>query len=236
MLQVARDRLQLIAIHFGFFLIDTVIEVIVNQCPFGIGHRFLHRLHLLGDIQAGLAVFNHLDHSPKMPSGSLQPGNQGRMGRMGMDICHANKVSPQGGCSNSNLPTQWSIVVLMKKRLKARQDKQWRRICAVVVCFSIALWAVMPIPPHVPSVLETIQEHTAFIAEHGHSHGFKEDLAAAMHGHGHAHDAVGHDHSVATLSLEPRFHTMLQTDSFAQSPSIDEPSGNKYRIERPPRV
>ena len=122
----------------------------------------------------------------------------------------------------------------MMRLSMARRTKPWRRACAFMVCLAVALWAVVPLPPHVPTLFDTLQEHAAFIAEHGHSHGFEEDLAAAMHGH--SHDAMEHDHSVATLSLVPR----TQITCFGRD--LDRPrpswacSGIVPRIERPPRV
>jgi len=90
----------------------------------------------------------------------------------------------------------------------------------------------MPVPPHVPTVLETLQEHAAFIAEHGHSHGFEEDLAAAIHGH--SHDTMEHDHSVATLSLAPRTQVTCSRRDLDRPPPSGTCSGFVLRIERPP--
>lgn len=103
-----------------------------------------------------------------------------------------------------------------------------------MVCCTIAIWAVLPVPPHVPSVIETLQEHAAFIAEHGHSHGFEEDLAAAVHGHG--HDAVEHDHAVATLTVASRPQAIRSGRDLHRPPPTDARSGFVFRIERPPRV
>lgn len=122
----------------------------------------------------------------------------------------------------------------MIRRWTARQTKPWRRACAVLVCFAIALWAAMPVPPHVSTVLETLQEHAAFIAEHGHSHGFEEDLAAAIHGH--SHDAMEHDHSVATLTLGPRTQVPCPGRDLGRPPPSGACSGLVQRIDRPPRV
>ena len=122
----------------------------------------------------------------------------------------------------------------MARRQTARHLKPWRRACAVVVCFAIALWAAIPVPPHVPTVLETVQEHAAFIAEHGHSHGFEEDLAAAIHGH--SHDAMEQDNSVATLNFTPRLHIFCSGLDLVRPPPSGACSGLALRIERPPRV
>lgn len=112
--------------------------------------------------------------------------------------------------------------------------KPWRRVCTVLASVAIALWAVVPEPAHVPTVLETLQEHATFIVEHGHSHGFAEDLAAAIHGH--SHDAMEHDHSLATLVIAPGTQFICAESTLDRPPPSGACSGLLLRIERPPRV
>ncbi|MGI9356184.1 MAG: hypothetical protein ACR2PF_13610 [Rhizobiaceae bacterium] len=57
-----------------------------------------------------------------------------------------------------------------------------------LVCLSLVVWSIVPATAHTSTVIETVQDHLEMIAEHGHSHGFEEDLYWAMHGH--AHDAA----------------------------------------------
>lgn len=87
---------------------------------------------------------------------------------------------------------------------------------------------------HTPKVIQTIQDHLEVIADHGHSHGFEEDLAWALHGH--SHDVGDHDHSQALLitansagerlSYRDRWRTRLSSPK----------STRIFRIERPPIV
>ncbi|MBY6117460.1 hypothetical protein KUW09_24945 [Mameliella alba] len=82
--------------------------------------------------------------------------------------------------------------------------------------------------------MQVLADHAEMIAEHGHSHGLEEDIAWAMHGH--SHDNVDHDHSVAVL---PQHHfsvipvevsaLWLMQDSGSQSPPV-------YCQLRPPRA
>ncbi|WP_299822568.1 hypothetical protein [uncultured Jannaschia sp.] len=96
------------------------------------------------------------------------------------------------------------------------------------------VWTVMPATSHAPTIFETLQEHAEMIAEHGHSHGLEDDLAWAMHGHG--HDSADHDHSQAVLTrdLFPQpfedYATAWQLGAVPAGPSM------AAGIERPPRA
>jgi hypothetical protein len=59
------------------------------------------------------------------------------------------------------------------------------------------IWSILPNLSHVPRIAETLQDHAQMTADHGHSHGLQEDLLWAMHGH--SHDVVDHDHSLALV-------------------------------------
>ena len=109
-----------------------------------------------------------------------------------------------------------------------------QQMMGALLCFSLIAWSVVPSYAHAPKIFETIQDHLAMIEDHGHSHGFEEDLYRAMHGH--SHEVSDHDHNQAFLMTEN-----------APGPAIDyeEPwlsMGSSYgpympfRIERPPRV
>ncbi|MEL6474809.1 MAG: hypothetical protein AAFQ21_12060 [Pseudomonadota bacterium] len=92
----------------------------------------------------------------------------------------------------------------------------------------------MPSFTHAPKVFETIQDHLDMVEDHGHSHGFEEDLHWAMHGH--SHDVTDHDHSQAFLMA---VHHAAPSSAFnaihlAMDPT-DGPS-RQFRIDRPPRV
>lgn len=122
----------------------------------------------------------------------------------------------------------------MRKRLTSQYDKGWRRWCAVALCLSIALWAVMPTPPHVPSIIEIIEQHAEMIAEHGHSHGLAENLFWALHGHG--PDVAEHDHGVATLTAPQSAQVFPLPGDSARLLSAVEKPWIVFGIERPPRV
>lgn len=73
-----------------------------------------------------------------------------------------------------------------------------RRLFIVLTCTAVIVWSVMPWFAHAPTVFETIHDHLEMVEDHGHSHGFEEDLYWAMHVH--SHDVVDHDHNQAFLA------------------------------------
>jgi hypothetical protein len=118
--------------------------------------------------------------------------------------------------------------------LTSQHDKGWRRWCAAALCLCISLWAVMPTPLHVPSIIEIIEQHAEMIAEHGHSHGLADDIFWALHGHG--PDVAEHDHGVATLTAPPSEQIFpLPRDSARLLSALEKP-WIVFGIERPPRV
>ncbi|SEB03601.1 hypothetical protein SAMN05444370_13424 [Rubrimonas cliftonensis] len=109
-----------------------------------------------------------------------------------------------------------------------------RRASATLLCLSLVIWSVTPAMSHAPTSFETIEGHLELIAEHGHSHGFEEDLTWAMHGHG--HDAADHDHGQALAVPGDRNHSAsVYRDAWRLKAS---PGGAHwtFRIERPPRA
>ena len=114
-----------------------------------------------------------------------------------------------------------------------RMRKIGGRAFALLLMSSFVVWSILPSMVHSPTVLETIADHQRMIEEHGHSHGFEEDLLWAMHGH--SHDAMDHDHSPVML-------TLVKASVPAESRNVPKPgiSTNEstltFLIERPPRV
>ena len=50
-----------------------MIDVIVDQCAFCLTDSFLHRMELLGQIEAGATLGKHLDDAAEVTFGPLQP-------------------------------------------------------------------------------------------------------------------------------------------------------------------
>jgi len=109
-----------------------------------------------------------------------------------------------------------------------------QRLLAALTCIALAVWSVMPSFTHVPTVFETIQDHLEMVEDHGHSHGFEEDLYWAMHGH--SHDVVDHDHNQAFLTPSRVSEPPSEfSDTWLRIASTDGPS-RQFRIDRPPRA
>lgn len=109
-----------------------------------------------------------------------------------------------------------------------------RRSFAALLFVALVAWSLVPSSSHASAVFETIQNHLETIADHGHSHGFEEDLYWAMHGH--SHDAADHDHSQALLMPGPG---SLPTDAYRGAWRLSAAPGGPYSgflLERPPRA
>jgi hypothetical protein len=92
----------------------------------------------------------------------------------------------------------------------------------------------MPSFTHAPSVFETIQEHLEMVEDHGHSHGFEEDLYWAMHGH--SHYVADHDHTQAFLTPSRDADPFSEfSDPWWQTTANNGPS-RQFPIDRPPRA
>ena len=109
-----------------------------------------------------------------------------------------------------------------------------RRFFAILTCLAWLVRSVVPSFTHAPTVFETIQDHLEMVEDHGHSHGFEEDLYWAIHGH--SHDVADHDHNQAFLSpgrsAEPSSEF---SEPWLRIASTSGPT-RQFRIDRPPRV
>ena len=109
-----------------------------------------------------------------------------------------------------------------------------RHALAALICLLLVVWSVMPSLSHAPTVFQTIQDHLDMVEDHGHSHGFEEDLYWAMHGH--SHDVVDHDHSQAFLMPNPETRpSSAFSEPWLRIASTNGPT-RQFRIERPPRA
>lgn len=109
-----------------------------------------------------------------------------------------------------------------------------KNVSAALLCLSLVVWSVVPSFTHAPTIFETIQDHLEMVEDHGHSHGFEEDLYWAMHGH--SHDTTDHDHNSAFL-LAGRGSDPAPETSKIWRPSVSQTGpSRKFRIDRPPRA
>jgi hypothetical protein len=103
-----------------------------------------------------------------------------------------------------------------------------------LLCFSLVVWSVAPSATHAPKVLQTIHDHLEMIADHGHSHGFEEDLFWAWHGH--SHDVIDHDHSQVVLSAGVSVSAFYVAKDKWRLRALRFGPPRNFDIERPPRA
>lgn len=99
---------------------------------------------------------------------------------------------------------------------------------------ALLVWSLVPAMSHAPAVFATLQEHAEEIAEHGHSHGLEEDLAWALHGHG--HDGADHDHSPVLLIAARLSHPAPSYWPLARPEIAEAGPWPVQSIDRPPRA
>lgn len=108
------------------------------------------------------------------------------------------------------------------------------RILTALLCLSLIGWSILPSLSHVPRLAEMLSEHAQMTADHGHSHGFSDDLLWALHGH--SHEAIDHDHSQALAVAASGDDAWLTArDAWHLRAGLTGPTRN-FRIERPPRA
>lgn len=111
--------------------------------------------------------------------------------------------------------------------------KLGKRAFVALLCLSLGVWSLAPSVSHVPTIIATPQDHAELTAQHGHSHGFEDDIYWAVHGHG--HDAADHDHNQAALARGVSEPVPEDRDAWRLRPSPERPAP-VFRIERPPRA
>jgi hypothetical protein len=107
-----------------------------------------------------------------------------------------------------------------------------RRALAALLCVALLVWSVLPATSHAPAIFETLQQHAEMIVEHGHSHGLEEDLAWAMHGHG--HDSSDHDHSPVILAAVRPGETFTSYGTLRRPVMTTSGPWPVHLIDRPP--
>lgn len=109
-----------------------------------------------------------------------------------------------------------------------------RQVLFALSCFALVLWTLAPSNSHVPSVIQTLQEHAEMVQSHGHSHVFEEDLIWALHGH--SHDVADHDHSHVVLLPNRSGEAFGETSVDWRRIARSDWAPPHFRLERPPRA
>jgi hypothetical protein len=109
-----------------------------------------------------------------------------------------------------------------------------RGALAALLGLSLVVWTVAPVVGHATAVFETLRGHAEMIADHGHSHGFAEDLHLALHGH--SHDAADHDHTEAMPGFDDGPRLAGGESDTRRLPRAAAGPYRVFRTERPPRA
>lgn len=109
-----------------------------------------------------------------------------------------------------------------------------RQVLFAMSCLALVLWTLAPSNSHVPTVIQTLQEHAEMIQTHGHSHGLEEDLIWALHGH--SHDVVDHDHTQVVHLPNRSGDALSETGVDWRREALSDWAPPHFRLERPPRV
>ena len=103
-----------------------------------------------------------------------------------------------------------------------------------MLCMMLFFWSLLPPSHHTPKIAATVADHIEMIADHGHSHGFVEDVLWAMHGH--SHDVADHDHSQVFLVLGSKSERSAVTRDNWTLVATDVRATFRFEIDRPPRA
>ena len=63
-------------------MIQAVVDVVMHQSLLGLGDRFLDRMKLLSNVEARLALLDHVDHRSEMALNPIQTLNDVGMALM----------------------------------------------------------------------------------------------------------------------------------------------------------
>ncbi len=76
---------------------QAMVDVVVDQRPLRLGHGPLDGMQLRGEVDAGPPLRDHSDDAAQVSRGTLQPGGDGGVARVGVVFWHAVCLSPLGG-------------------------------------------------------------------------------------------------------------------------------------------
>lgn len=224
------DRLQF---HLGVIAIQTVIHTIVKHDLPDVAQRAFEDLNLLRNMENGASVLDHIDDRAQVSLGVFQLGYDVGMACTKAGLCHIKGLTSPGGWRKT--PNTRHEKKGTGRRMSSGEAILCgvRRIFVASACLALIVWTVAPISSHVPTVIQTLQEHAEMVASHGHSHGLEEDLIWAKHGH--SHDVVDHDHSQAVLMPARFARSYGKTNAEWRTTAQKDWSPPHFRLERPPR-
>lgn len=212
-----------------------MIEVVLDQCPLGVGDCLLDCLELLGDVQTWSATFDHRDYAFEMSLGSLQPFDNFRMGVVSM-FRHLPYLSPWRGYF------KWIVLPKFQKRgnsstmLLRSTKRPLNVLTAFMAGIAVLFLALAGMGDHAPQLhsVAVVLETDDHIHDHAHTHDdldvdISSDKNADHHHADHTHDKAG---LVAAVGIESRFRSTPSYSVISEGLA----AGRLYGIDRPPRT
>jgi len=168
---------------------ETMVQMILNQSLLGMLDRFLHRLQLLCDIQAGAPMRQHVNGAAQVPAGSAKALDDGWMGGMCVCLCHGGSY-PLGEVTIAPSP-RFTSVPSMTLRLvhPSRPDRavlSMRWLVLIVILFGAILSSIGGTNSHGLAAMGA-SLHTAPVSSN------------ASHEHAHVHEDDGEDSALAMV-------------------------------------
>ena len=108
------------------------------------------------------------------------------------------------------------------------------RILTALLCLSLFGFSLLSAFSLVPRGTEISVQQSQEASDHGHYHGFQEDLFRIMHGHDHA--VIDHDHNPALGAVTLSGITWNPEGDFWRPKGTQDSANRAFPIERPPRA
>ena len=108
------------------------------------------------------------------------------------------------------------------------------RALGAALVFAILVWSVAPFVGHTPQIVDPSAAQQQMVDEHGHGHGDVADLLWLLHGH--AHDAIDHDHGHAFVKPVRAVDLAVPASRDAALPPTDLHGATPAPPKLPPRV
>jgi len=231
-LQILRDSLELCCdrgcIRFHKCIVEAMVDVVLNQCAFGLGSRLLNGVKLLGDVDTRPLRLDHFYHAEKMAVGTFQPLDDIGVGCMVGVFCHKQNVSSNRDRASGPRPAE-------NGQMKRQAISFLRFALTIALAMGFALSSDAQSRSHdLAKITAIMAEHQAEIEDHGHSH---DDIVDVMHVfQSHAHEMAEYEHITSFLPPCAATSAILPTSARLAMADNAMRGRKDYGLDRPPRV
>lgn len=125
----------------------------------------------------------------------------------------------------------------MRSAVTGRMTQRISAFVRLVLTLALAVGIVLStnarVTSHKPADMSQIARMQADISEHGHAHDEVVEIVDAYHGH--PHDVIDHDHTMAILLQRPGSDHLDSGRSGWIMAASDLPDRRMFELDRPPR-